>query len=231
MKKFKSRNCTVIIPGYRAHKWVDECLDSIPSDMRVLVGVDGCKDTLEAVKARGRSDLLRAYFFEDNHGPYVVRNTLVPMTETDWILFLDADDYLKNDAVDILSSSGKSCIKRFRFGTFEEDPETGRKTNRRRKCGMYAQGCFAVTRKVFLDSKGFHPWKCAADTEFKDRVDSAYRTVYIDDPVFIRRRHPEALTRRSETALKSELRTSYLDRIGKCGAPTELCTAECERIL
>ena len=81
---------SVIVPAYKATKFIDECLDSLKG-ADILVGVDNCQETLDHLLTR--TDI-RLFFFEKNVGPYIIKNTLVDRARFDNILFFDADDVL-----------------------------------------------------------------------------------------------------------------------------------------
>ena len=86
---------SVIIPAYKATKFIDECLDSIKG-VEILVGVDSCQETLDHLIPRKN---IRLFFFTKNVGPYVIKNSLVDEATHDNILFFDADDVLASDVI------------------------------------------------------------------------------------------------------------------------------------
>lgn len=98
---------TVIIPAYNAAKWLAECLDSIvnqtSSQWRAIVVDDGSTDSSpevagDYVATDSRIQLLR----RAHEGVSASRNAGLELVETEWVMFLDADDLLSKNAVENL---------------------------------------------------------------------------------------------------------------------------------
>ena len=87
---------TVIIPAYQAVKYIDECIASLKG-AEILVGIDNCKETFDHLV--DRTDV-KTFYFTQNIGPYVIKNTLVDEASNDKILFFDADDILAEGVLD-----------------------------------------------------------------------------------------------------------------------------------
>ena len=211
---------TVITPAFKAGRFIKECLSSIPDGVEVLIGLDGCRETLEAVPERKG---LRMFMCEGSSGPYLIRNTLAELAGGKQILFFDADDYLFPDGFADLSVS-RAVVTRFPFLDFEDGSSVFKKS--KLPC---AHGCFAVDRNYFLSTNGFHPWPCASDTEWKERCDDG-RVRILKNPVFARRRHKDSLTRNSRTGLKTDLRKQYRRIYKTAGKPDKLHTVKYEEI-
>ena len=92
---------SVVIPCYNAERWVGRAIDSVLAQEGVTVEVividDGSTD--------GSVDVLRAYtgriYWETgpNRGACAARNRGLAMSRADYVMFLDADDYLCRSAV------------------------------------------------------------------------------------------------------------------------------------
>ena len=83
---------SVIIPAYKAGAFLRDVLDTIETQTvkpdEILVGVDGCADTWHV--AQGLKSLgydFRLYWFANNNGPYLVRNTLATLARGDILHF------------------------------------------------------------------------------------------------------------------------------------------------
>jgi hypothetical protein len=177
---------TVVIPAYKADRFVKELIDSIDQqthkDFEVLIGVDNCEKTLKAIPKR---DYLKVFMFP-KVGAYVIKNTLAEMAESEMILFFDADDTMNKT---LLSNISKAKADHVRFKS---------------QNGVIGEGVFAMSKELFLSHNGFWGWQCAADTEFKYRV--AGKFYLIGKPMFYYRQHPVSLTNGKEYGFGSDYR-------------------------
>lgn len=97
---------TLVIPAYNAERTLARTLDSIlrQSDGRwqTLIVDDGSMDGTARI---GRTYAEKypgkiRYFFQENRGPGGAKNTGMRMTETEYVSFLDSDDWLMPDYVE-----------------------------------------------------------------------------------------------------------------------------------
>src|SRR4030042_290706 len=66
-------------------------------------------------------------------------------------------------------------------------------------------GAMAFKHEVLDAVGGFRNYKCAADTDFLRRAEMAgYKILELKEPLNLRRSHPLALTKRTDTGMKSE---------------------------
>lgn len=196
---------SVIIPAYKATKFIDECLESIHG-AEILVGVDDCEETLDHLK--DRSDI-RLFYFTKNVGPYVIKNTLVDEASNDHILFFDSDDILIEGIIEKVDELlNKTDYVKLKYIDFYNKPlSVGH---------MMSDAVIAIRRSVFNSMNGFQPWICAADTEFSHRLQfNKMKHEVIDSLAYHRRLHGENLTTRKETGHKSPIREEYIKYIAK----------------
>lgn len=92
---------SIIIPAYNAETYIESCLvscstqDLETSDYEILVVNDGSTDNTEQkVSAMAKMVPNIRLKFQENKGNGAARNTGVSFAKGDYILFLDADDYL-----------------------------------------------------------------------------------------------------------------------------------------
>ncbi len=99
---------SILIPAYQSSKTIGTCLDSIfknkMDQVEVIVLNDGSKDDLEeAIRPyRNRIDY---YVHEQNEGIAKTRNDLMEKVTGDYFLFIDSDDYVKEDLIQTLKKN------------------------------------------------------------------------------------------------------------------------------
>lgn len=109
MDKFKSSHGTdisVVIPCYQQGHFLSEAIESVLAQTlpahEIIVVDDGSKDNTAAVAARYPSV---RYIHQDNSGPATARNKGLSESTGSYLVFLDADDRLLRDALEIGVSS------------------------------------------------------------------------------------------------------------------------------
>ena len=98
---------SVIIPVYRAEKFIHECIDSVLnqsfSDIELILIDDGSPDNSGAIcDEYALKDNRIKVFHQQNGGVCAARNKGLDMATGDYILFLDSDDYMPKDALETL---------------------------------------------------------------------------------------------------------------------------------
>ncbi len=91
---------SVIIPAYNVEQYIFQCVDSVLTqtyqDFEILITNDGSSDnTYEYMKTLQFMDSRIRIFTSENKGQGYQRNRMVEQAQGDYILFLDADDYLE----------------------------------------------------------------------------------------------------------------------------------------
>ena len=98
---------SIIIPAYNAEKYLAECLDSVLNQsykcLEIIVvndgSIDGTREILDAYASEYNS--IRAIHTE-NRGVSCARNTGLNEASGDYVMFLDSDDFIALNAVEIL---------------------------------------------------------------------------------------------------------------------------------
>lgn len=99
---------SVIVPVYNVERYLSQCLDSILNqtfhEFEIIIVDDGSED--------GSSEIIREYskkypkkikaFFQENKGQSVARNFALKHAEGEYVAFVDSDDYIGNDYIEIL---------------------------------------------------------------------------------------------------------------------------------
>lgn len=97
----------VIIPVYNVEKYLEECLDSILNQTvpfnEVIVVNDGSTDrSLDICRNYENEYMQFVLINQQNHGLAEARNRGLDVAESDYIIFVDSDDYIDNKFCEII---------------------------------------------------------------------------------------------------------------------------------
>ncbi len=96
---------SVIVPIYNAEKYLNKCVDSLinqtKKELEFILVNDGSTDKTEEI-IKSYKDSRIKYFKNKNQGIGKTRNFGIEKATGKYIMFLDSDDYLKNNACEIL---------------------------------------------------------------------------------------------------------------------------------
>ena len=104
---------SVIIPAYNTEKYIGRCLDSVCSqtykDIEIIVVDDASTDgTLQIIKEYADKDSrVRIISQPTNKGNGIGRNTAIRDSHGKYIMFVDSDDYIEHNAVELLVDKAK----------------------------------------------------------------------------------------------------------------------------
>ncbi len=103
---------SVIIPCYNVELYLRECLDSVINqtckEIEIICVNDGSKDgTLEILREYEKKDNRITVIDQKNQGLSCSRNNALGIATGEYILFLDSDDWLRNDSCDLLYNHAK----------------------------------------------------------------------------------------------------------------------------
>ena len=101
---------SIIIPVYNVEKYLTDCLDSVLnqtfSDWEAVCVNDGSTDDSAAILADyAAKDYRIKTITQSNGGLSVARNTGIRVAQGDYVLFLDSDDWLEYNALQVLWES------------------------------------------------------------------------------------------------------------------------------
>jgi hypothetical protein len=173
-------------------------------NVELLIGIDACEETLNHIKTKKYPDFIKFYYFNENVGPYLIKNSLVKITNSDNILFFDSDDIMLKPTLNtIVTNTQKYDCVRLKLQNYTNGTITKNNIN-------YGEGVFAINKQLFLSMNGFEPWRVAADSDFMGRLyNKRPRIFHIPEVSFYYRQHSSSLTKRSDTGMSSQLRAGY----------------------
>ena len=100
---------SILVPVYNASRWLRECLDSIVgqtyTNLQVVLLDDGSTDNSLAIcrEYADKYPFVEVYH-QENQGVAAARNALLDRVKGEYVLFVDADDWIERDAVEYLVS-------------------------------------------------------------------------------------------------------------------------------
>lgn len=208
-----SRNApvTVVIPAWQAGEFLAATLDSLRAQTTppeaVVVVDDGSTDATAKIAVEGGATLLR----QDHRGPGAARNRGVAHATTEFVAFLDADDWYAPDklerSVEVLEEVGAACLATdawvVRGGRIDARKNQGRNvptvltTERLLKGSPVICSSVVARRRAVLEVGGFdeHPDLIATeDFDLWLRMSEREPLAYLGDPLTFYRVHQGSLS-------------------------------------
>lgn len=104
---------SILIPAYNVAAFLPKCLDTVLgqtyADLQVVIVDDGSKDDTSAVaNAYAAKDARIEVYHQENQGVAATRNHLLDCVKGDYVLFVDADDWIELDMVEYLVNLAQS---------------------------------------------------------------------------------------------------------------------------
>lgn len=126
----ENKTVSIIIPVYNTGKQLENCLDSLLKqtykDLEIILVNDASADDSDAICQRyveKNSKLFKYIEHKENKGQSTTRNDGVRAATGKWMIFLDSDDFLTEDAIEKLvevSERDNSDIIFANFKTFND---------------------------------------------------------------------------------------------------------------
>lgn len=97
---------SVIVPVYNTEKYLDRCIESILNstytDFELLLINDGSTDqSLDICRKYKEQDSRITLISQENQGVSAARNLGLRVCRGDWIIFIDSDDYISSDFLEM----------------------------------------------------------------------------------------------------------------------------------
>ncbi len=98
---------SVMIPVYNTEKYIGRCIDSVLAstcqDFEIILVDDGSTDSsLDVCRGYGRKDGRIRLFSQKHRGVSQARNKGIEYSEGEWIVFVDSDDMISSDFLEMV---------------------------------------------------------------------------------------------------------------------------------
>lgn len=223
---------SVIVPCYNVEAYIAKCLDSLVSQdidvsYEVVVVDDGSKDKSATIV----EDYIARYpekiriIYKSNGGVGSARNYGISCSESDYITFVDSDDYVASNYLSSLyhSIESNSCdISMCGAKTIAPDKKRERIFNT-----GFCHG-FVTTNKTFIAYSSYAPWcklykrELFSENKFPERMHfedlalipvllyKASKVVYVDSPLYFYRQNPNSIIHAVKKDVDLDLMKAYL---------------------
>ena len=119
---------SIIVPVYNVEKFLNESMDSVKNqtltDFECICVNDGSTDnSLEILKNYAKKDSRFKVISQENQGQGVARNKAIDLATGEYIVFLDPDDYIELNMLEVLYSTflkTNAQVIQFDYITFNE---------------------------------------------------------------------------------------------------------------
>lgn len=162
---------SIIVPVYNIEKYIEDCLNSLVNqtiqDIEILVVNDGSTDNSQDIieKYAQKYDNIKSYI-KENGGLSDTRNFGLSKATGEYIVFIDGDDWIEKNALELLYNSAKENDSDIVICDFENVYENGNREIKQQidttiediqKAYMIAMpsSCNKLFKKDFLNSIGF----------------------------------------------------------------------------
>ena len=124
---------SIIIPVYNTAPYLEQCLEAIIhqtyENIEVILVDDGSTDESGAICERyARQDNRIQVVHKSNGGQSSARNVALDMMTGEWVLFVDSDDWIETNTLEVIFSHKEDQADIIEFGfsystTEREDPQ------------------------------------------------------------------------------------------------------------
>jgi glycosyltransferase involved in cell wall biosynthesis len=225
---------SICIPTYNRKGYLKETLESIAAqsykDYEIVIVDDGSIDgTGEMVTNYGRD--IR-YYWQENAGDAAARNKLIELAQGRYISFIDSDDLLLSDAIEMMvnaiETEYQDVVVYGNYLRIDEEGSPRGRSKRKLRSGYITRSLFEdiivhpngsmFPKRIFLHATFDTSLKVCSDYALWLRLSLKYRFIALPEPIFKRRRHSENVSNSSYANLKTELevlKDFYENRGGK----------------
>jgi glycosyltransferase involved in cell wall biosynthesis len=216
---------SVIIPCYNYAEFIEKCIKSVVSqtydNIEVIVINDGSTDDTDAIVTKLRQEFKIRYIKRENKGIIATRNEGVRLSKGDFLIQLDADDWLDNSFIEktltraVKTGSDISYTQVHIFGRADFVTKYPDFKLEYLKHANYIHASALVRRSVFrhreydsyLNDKGYEDWDL-----FLDACMDGAKAVLVDEPLLHYQKHsmPRSRSDKFENTRKESLATHHI---------------------
>jgi len=119
---------SIIVPAYNAEKSICRCIDSIlaqtyPSTEVLVVDDGSTDDTRHIIEDFAKKDARIKPIYQDNQGAACARNAALDKASGSWITFVDSDDYVTPEYVEVMLQVARSAKSDMVVGGYVHCPQ------------------------------------------------------------------------------------------------------------
>ncbi len=116
---------SIVIPVYNVEKYINRCIDSLLNqtykNIEIILINDGSQDnSLKILKQYEKKYNFIKVLDQKNSGPAVARNNGIMMVNTEYLMFIDSDDYVEDDYVETFYNAIKDTEYDVVMGGFKK---------------------------------------------------------------------------------------------------------------
>lgn len=222
---------TVYITNYNYGNYIEEAIESVLQqqevDFELLIIDDGSTDNSRDIIERYRSNDKTTIIYQQNKGLNITNNIALQLANGEYIMRLDADDYLAQGALHKLSIQ---LIQDQTIGLVFPDYyivdavgnilEHHKRHDFREEVTLYdqaAHGACTMIRVDFLKALGGYNenYKCQDGYELWIKFTSRHKVVNVKEPLFFYRQHGSNLTSNENKILgtRAQINADYISEL------------------
>jgi len=117
---------SLVIPLYNSEKYISECLDSLldqdvsKNEYEIIIINDGSKDkSLQIVENYAKNNPNIVVYSQENKGVAATRNKGIKMAKGSFIFFVDSDDYIATDVLEVIFNNLDNSIELLTFKSIQ----------------------------------------------------------------------------------------------------------------
>ena len=156
------KSVSIVIPVYKVEKYLSECLDSVIgqtySDLQIILIDDGSPDNCGVIcDEYAEKDDRITVIHSENGGLSVARNRGLALCEGKYVFFVDSDDYLELNAIEVLVKTAEADeldILLYDAISFDETNDDVPDTEINKYIRKYDYSAVRTGGQMFLDMLG-----------------------------------------------------------------------------
>ena len=214
---FKKPLVTVYIVNHNYGKYLQQSIDSVLDqsykNIQLIIIDNGSKDNSKNILKK-LNPSLASIIFQKNKGLIAANNLAIRMSKGSFVMRLDADDWLRKDAIQIMVNEFKKENKLgLVFPNYYETDQFGNiikqiKRHDFKKVTLMdqpAHGACTMFKKDLIEKVGFYDeeFNCQDGFDIWLKFIKKYKVQNVNSPLFFYRKHENNLTKNENKILKT----------------------------